>query len=78
MAAGGQASSPTDVSGGRRVPLFRRRWCCSQGRENYWSDWVGQFVEPFEGAGDDIGPGPVAGEAEDLAAAGGDELAGPG
>jgi hypothetical protein len=34
------------------------------------------LIEPFAGAGDDMGPVPVAGEAEDLTAAGGDEVAG--
>lgn len=34
------------------------------------------MVEPFEGVGDDMGPGPVVSKAQDLAAAGGDELAG--
>jgi hypothetical protein len=39
---------------------------------------VGQEREPFEGGGDLAGPGPVLGEAENPAPAGGDELAGCG
>ena len=43
-----------------------------------WSAGVREGVEPVQGIGDHVGPGPVAGEAEVAAAAGGDELGGDG
>ncbi|GHD72628.1 hypothetical protein GCM10010317_083270 [Streptomyces mirabilis] len=73
-----EAEDTSVASGWRRIPLLRVLGCCSKGWGIHWSVWDRELVEPVEGGGDVVVPGPVPGQAEDPSMAGGHELPGRG